>query len=290
MLRSAWKDGWQTRSRRRPFSHYLARIGLHAVLLTVGILFLLPFIWSISTSLKPMSDLFSPRPSLIPSVVRWENYRDVFDSAPFLRYYVNSIIVTIGRTVGQVFIASLAAFAFSQLRFPGRDVIFFILLAGLMVPDQVLIVPRFVIMRELGWFDTYQGLIVPLIFSSFGVFLLRQYFLGIPRDFHEAAKLEGANPFQIYKDIYLPLALPALAAFGFLAMLYSWNELLWGLTVTNSSDMRVLPVGIALFQGQHFTNNAVLLAAANMATFPLVIGFLFFNKQLVEGVALSGVK
>ena len=115
-------------------------------------------------------------------------------------------------------IASLAAFAFSQLRFPGRDVLFFILLAGLMVPDQVLIVPRFIIMRQLGWFDSYQGLIVPLLFSSFGVFLIRQYFLGIPRDFHEAAKLEGANPFQIYWDIYLPLARPALAAFGFLTL------------------------------------------------------------------------
>lgn len=274
----------------RSITHALGRIGLHTVLLTVGILFMLPFVWSISTSLKPMSDLFAVRPSLIPSEVRWENYRDVFDNAPFLRYYANSIIVTIARTVGQVAIASLAAFAFSQLRFRGKDVLFFMLLAGLMVPDQVLIVPRFVIMREFGWFDTYQGLIVPLLFSSFGVFLLRQYFLGIPRDFHEAAKLEGANPFQVYWHIYLPLARPALAAFGFLAMLASWNEFLWALTVTNQSDMRVLPVGIALFQGQFFTNNAILLAAANMATFPLLIAFLFFQKQLVEGVALSGLK
>jgi len=270
--------------------HRLTRIGLHVVLLTVGLLFMAPFIWSISTSLKPLSDLFQVRPSLIPSEIRWANYSDVFDTAPFVRFYANSIVVTIARTVGQVVIASLAAFAFSQLKFPGRDALFFVLLAGLMVPDQVLIVPRFIIMRELGWFDTYQGLIVPLLFSSFGVFLLRQYFLGIPRDFHEAAKLEGANPFQVYWDIYLPLAKPALAAFGFLTMLNSWNELLWALTVTNSADMQVLPVGIALFQGQFFTNTGILLAAANMATFPLLIAFLFFQKQLVEGVALSGLK
>lgn len=274
----------------KPLSHTLSRLALHAVLLSVGILFMLPFVWSISTSLKPMSDLFAVRPNLIPSEIHWENYRDVFDNAPFLRFYLNSIIVTVARTAGQVAIASIAAFAFSQLRFPGRDVLFLILLAGLMVPDQVLIVPRFIIMREFGWFDTYQGLIVPLLFSSFGVFLLRQYFLGIPRDFHEAARLEGANPFQVYWDIYLPLARPALAAFAFLALLSSWNEFLWALTVTNQTDMRVLPVGIALFQGQYFTNNAVLLAAANMATFPLLIVFLFFQKQLVEGVALSGVK
>jgi len=266
------------------------RLALHAALLSAGVLFMLPFVWSISTSLKSMSELFSVRPNLIPETLRWENYRAVFDNAPFVRFYVNSIVVAIARTVGQVAIASLAGFAFAQLRFPGRDVIFVALLAGLMVPDQVLIVPRFVIMREFGWFDTYQGLIVPLIFSSFGVFLLRQYFLGIPRDFHEAAILEGANPFRVYWDIYLPLARPALAAFGFLALLSSWNEFFWALTVTNQTDMRVLPVGIALFQGQYFTNNAIVLAAANMATFPLLVIFLFFQKQLVEGVALSGLK
>jgi multiple sugar transport system permease protein len=267
-----------------------SHLALHIVLLTVGIIFLLPFVWSISTSLKPVNDLFNPTPSLIPSEIRWQNYRDVFDSAPFLRYYANSIIVTVARTIGQVALASVAAFAFSQLRFPGRDLLFFILLAGLMVPDQVLIVPRFVIMREFGWLDTYQGLIIPLIFSAFGVFMLRQFMLGIPRDFFEAATLEGANPFQIFKDIYLPLAAPALAAFGFLALLASWNEFLWALTVTSSTDMRVLPVGIALFRGQFFTNNAVLLAAANLATFPLLIVFLFFQKRLVEGIALTGLK
>jgi multiple sugar transport system permease protein len=270
--------------------HLLSRIALHAVLMTVGVLFMLPFVWSISTSLKPMSDLFQVQPSLIPSEMRWQNYHDVFDSVPFLRFYFNSIVVTIARTFGQVALASVAAFAFAQLRFPGRDALFFVLLAGLMVPDQVLIVPRFVLMREFGWLDTYQGLIVPLIFSSFGVFLLRQYMLGIPRDFHEAAVLEGANPLQVYWHIYLPLAKPALAAFAFLAMLASWNEFLWALTVTSSTDMRVLPVGLALFQGQFFTNTAVLLAAANMATFPLLIAFFFFQKQLVEGVALSGLK
>jgi len=268
----------------------LSRLLLHLVLLTVGVLFMLPFVWSISTSLKPLGDLFQVRPSLIPSEIRWQNYRDVFDAVPFLRFYINSIVVTAARTVGQVALAAVAAFAFSQLRFPGRDLLFFVLLAGLMVPDQVLIVPRFVLMREFGWLDTYQGLIIPLIFSSFGVFMLRQYMLGIPRDFFEAAMLEGANPFQIFKDIYLPLTTPALAAFGFLALLASWNEFLWALTVTSSTDMRVLPVGIALFQGQFFTNTAVLLAAANLATFPLLVVFLVFQKRLVEGIALTGLK
>jgi multiple sugar transport system permease protein len=271
-------------------SYYAGRIALHGTLMLVGVIFMLPFAWSIATSLKPFGDLFSPNPKFLPSTVYWENYRTVFERSNFDRFYLNSIIVSVGRTVGQVAIASVAAFAFANLRFKGRDAIFFVLLAGLMVPDQVLIVPRFILMRELGWFDTYQGLIIPLIFSSFGAFMLRQYFLGIPRDFQEAATLEGANPLQIFWQIYLPLARPALAAFGFLAFLSSWNEFLWGLTVTSSSDMRVIPVGLALLQGQYFTNNAVLLAAANLATIPLLVAFMFFQKHLVEGVALSGLK
>jgi multiple sugar transport system permease protein len=272
--------------RSRTLKHLL----LHAVLLTTGTIFMLPFIWSISTSLKPMADLFEVTPRLIPSEMHWQNYRDVFDTVPFGRFYLNTIFVTLARTIGQVFFASMAAFAFSQLRFPGRDVLFFALLSGLMVPEQVLIIPRYIIMRQLGWLDTYQGLIIPLMFSAFGTFLLRQFFLSIPRDFHEAAKLEGANPFQIYWQIYLPLARPALAAFGFLVLLWSWNEFLWALIMTNRTNMQVLSVGIALFQGEHFTNNAILLAAANLATFPLLILFLFFQRQLVEGIALSGLK
>ena len=277
-------------TRSKLLRHYVGRVALHAALLSLGFIFMLPFLWSLSTSLKPLGDLFSPNPTFLPSHIDWDNYRTVIERSDFGRYYVNSIVVTVGRTVGQVAIAAVAAFAFSNLRFRGRDLIFFVLLAGLMVPDQVLIVPRFIIMREFGWFNTYQGLIVPLIFSSFGAFMLRQYFLGISRDFQEAATIEGANPLQIFWQIYLPLARPALAAFGFLAFLASWNEFLWGLTVTNSADMRVIPVGLALLQGQYFTNNAVLLAAANLATIPLLLAFLFFQKHLVEGITLGGVK
>ncbi len=276
--------------RNKPLRHWILRFLLHALLMTVGLIFLFPFVWSLATSLKPMADLFRPTPTLIPSKFVWGNYSEVFDSVPFVRFYLNTIIVTIARTIGGVFIASLAGFAFAQLRFPGRDLIFFVLLAGLMVPDQVLIVPRYILMRQFGWLDTYSGLIIPLLFSAFGVFLLRQFFLGIPKDFQEAATLEGANPFRVYWDIYLPLARPALSAFGFLTLLWSWNEFLWALTITNSNEMRVLSVGIALFEGQYFTNTAVMLAAANMATFPLLIIFLFFQKQLVEGIALTGVK
>jgi multiple sugar transport system permease protein len=274
----------------RSLPHLLSRLFLHLVLLTVGIIFLLPFAWSISTSLKPMQDLFRVTPNLIPSEVRWQNYGDVLNTVPFLRFYANTIIVTVARVVGQVFLASLAAFAFSRLRFPGRDVLFFTLLAGLMVPDQVLIIPKYALMRQWGWLDSYQGLIVPLLFSAFGTFLLRQYFLSIPADYQEAATIEGANPFQIYWQIYLPLARPALVAFAFLVIQWSWNEFLWALIITSRTEMQVLSVGIALLQGQYFSNNALLMAAANMATIPVLILFLVFQRQLVEGITLSGLK
>jgi multiple sugar transport system permease protein len=274
----------------RSLPHLLSRLLLHLALLTVGIIFLLPFAWSISTSLKPMQDLFRVTPNLIPSEVRWQNYGDVLNTVPFLRFYANTIIVTVARVIGQVFLASLAAFAFSRLRFPGRDVLFFILLAGLMVPDQVLIIPKYALMRQWGWLDSYQGLIVPLLFSAFGTFLLRQYFLSIPADYQEAATIEGANPFQIYWQIYLPLARPALIAFAFLVIQWSWNEFLWALIITSRTEMQVLSVGIALLQGQYFSNNALLMAAANMATIPVLILFLVFQRQLVEGITLSGLK
>jgi multiple sugar transport system permease protein len=275
---------------KRSLPYLLSRFLLHLALLTVGIIFLLPFAWSISTSLKPMQDLFRVTPNLIPSEVRWQNYGDVLNTVPFLRFYANTIIVTVARVVGQVFLASLAAFAFSRLRFPGRDVLFFILLAGLMVPDQVLIIPKYALMRQWGWLDSYQGLIVPLLFSAFGTFLLRQYFLSIPADYQEAATIEGANPLQIYWQIYLPLARPALVAFAFLVIQWSWNEFLWALIITSRTEMQVLSVGIALLQGQYFSNNALLMAAANMATIPVLILFLVFQRQLVEGITLSGLK
>lgn len=279
-----------TASGRPGLGSLLGRVALHAVLLGLGLLFALPFVWSLSTSLKPLADLFAVTPNLIPSEWRWENYADVFETVPFGRFYLNTVLVTLARVVGQVFLASLAAFAFARLRFPGREALFFLLLSALMIPEQVIIIPRYILMREFGWLDSYQGLIVPLLFSAFGTFLLRQFFLGIPNDYQEAATLEGANPFQIYWQIFLPLARPALAAFAFLVLQWSWNEFLWALIVTNSTEKQVLSVGIALFQGQYTTNTAVMLAAANLATLPVLILFVFFQKQLIEGIALSGLK
>lgn len=272
------------------FKETISHLFLHAILILVGVLFVLPFVWMIATSLKPPRDLFEVTPSFVPSEFRWQNYADVFEAVPFLRFYLNSIVVTAGRVAAQIFICSMAAFAFARLRFPGRDVLFVLLLAALMVPPQMTIIPNFILMRYFTWLDSYTGLVVPTLFSAFGTFLLRQFFLSIPNEYQEAAKLEGANPLQIYWYIFLPLAKSGLAAFALIQVLWSWNDFLWPLIITNSTKMQVLSVGLAMFQGEHATNTAVLMAAATMATVPMVIVFLLLQRQFIEGIAHSGVK
>ena len=268
----------------------LTHLALHVGLLAIGALFVLPFAWMFATSLKPMSDLFQLVPTFIPSTVRWQNYVDVVDVVPFFRFYLNSIIVTVGRVIPQIFICSLAAFAFARLRFPGREILFVALLASLMVPAQITIIPNFVIVRYLGWLDSYFGIIVPTLFSVFGTFLLRQFFMSLPNELQEAAVIEGANPLQVYWYVFMPLARPAIAAFSLIQILWSWNDFLWPLIVTSSTEMQVLPVGIAMFQGQYTTNTAILMAAATMATVPMLIVFLLAQKQLIEGISMTGLK
>ncbi len=271
--------------------HTLSRIGLHVVLLSVGAIFMLPFIWSVATSLKPLADLFQVTPRLIPSEVRWENYSDVFNTVPFERFYLNTIFVTLMRTIGQVFFASLAAFAFSQLRFPGRDVLFFMLLSGLMVPDQVLIIPRYIMMRELDWLDTYQGLIVPILFSAFGTFLLRQFFLTIPRDLEDAAKLDGAGHLRILWNVIVPLSAPALAALAIFIALAAWNEFFWPNIFLTSPEKMTLPVGLVMISGRFGSGSpVVILAALTMIVVPLLILFAFAQRRITESLAMTGLR
>jgi multiple sugar transport system permease protein len=262
----------------------------HLLLSSIGLLFMLPFAWSIATSLKTPAEMFEVTPHFLPAQPRWRNYRDVLEAVPFARFYLNSILVTAGRVAGQLLFCSMAAFAFARLRFPGRNALFFLLLCALMVPSQVTLIPNYILMQKLHWLDTYTGLIVPSLFSAYGVFLLRQSFLTIPQELHEAAVIEGANPFQIYWWVCLPLVRPAMVAFGLLVTLWSWNDFLWPLIITSRTDMQVLPMGIALFQGQFTTNTALMMAAATMATLPMVGLFLLVQRSIIGGIALSGMK
>ena len=274
----------------RRFGTLLLTLATHGLLVLFGVLFVLPFVWMVLSSLKSAGELLRVPPTFLPADPRWENYGRVLQTVPFVQFYLNSTIMTTGRVLGQLLLCSLAGFAFARLRFPGRDGLFIALLISLMVPAATTLVPNFIIVRQLRWVDTFQGLIVPTLFSAFGTFMLRQYFLTVPRDYQDAAVIDGANPLQIYWHIFLPLARPALAAFGLLVALWSWNDFLWPLIVSNRTDTQVLSVGIALFSNRAGTDTPLMMAAATMSIVPMLIIFFAVQRHLVEGIALGGIK
>lgn len=262
---------------------------LHVLLAAGAVAMMLPFLWMISTSVKEASEVLTTTPSFLPKAWSWENYALVFEQVPFARFYLNTILVMVGRVSGQILIASMAGFSFARLNFPGRNVLFIMILAMLMVPGQVTLVPNYILVKYLGWLDTYQGLIVPGLFSAFGTFLLRQYFLTLPKDLEDAAVLDGCNPFQVYLRIGLPLARSSLVAFGLIVALWSWNDFLWPLIITNKTQMQMLAVGMAYFRGQYVSSIPVMMAAATLATVPMVVAFIFVQRQLIEGITMTGI-
>ncbi|GIO90844.1 carbohydrate ABC transporter permease [Paenibacillus lactis] len=267
-----------------------SRLAAHLLLAVGALVMIIPFLWMLSTSVKSFADSMSVPPKWLPTEWRFDNYARVIDSIDFGTYYLNTVIVTLGRTAGQLVLCSLAAYAFASLRFPFKNTIFLALLAVLMVPSQVVMIPSFVIMREFEWLDTFYVLIVPGIFSAFGTFLLRQFFMTLPKDLEEAAKIDGCSYFRIYWNIYLPLSKAALVSLAIFTILASWNDLLWPLIMTSSEEMRVLSIGISSFQGQHSTDYPLLMAGAVMATLPIIILFIFLQRYFIEGIAMNGIK
>jgi len=263
---------------------------LHILLIIGSITTLMPFILMLSTSVKTPAEVLTTTPSFLPKLWRWENYVDAVTQLPFARFYLNTVLVTVARVIGQLIFASMAAFAFARLRFPGRNILFIAILAVMMVPGQVTLIPNYIILKKLGWLNTYMGLIIPSLFTAFGTFLLRQFFMTIPNDIEDAAVLDGCNPFQVYWLVALPLAGPALGALGLLVTLWSWNDFLWPLIITSSTNMQMLSVGIAYFQGQYITNYTVMMAAATIASLPMFIIFMLTQKYLIEGITMSGLK
>ncbi|MDP9313229.1 MAG: carbohydrate ABC transporter permease [Chloroflexota bacterium] len=263
---------------------------IHLVLVLGVMVMVGPFVWMILTSLKTLGEATRVPPVVLPSVWQWNNYRDVWLTLPFANFYTNTILMTAGRTIGQVVFCSMAAYAFARIQFPGRNFLFILFLSVLMVPAQVFLIPQYLIMARLGWVNTLQALIVPGMFSAFGTFLLRQFFMSMPLELEEAAKLDGANHFQIYARVMLPLAKSGLIALAIITIRWSWNDLLWPLIVINSPTKTVLSAGIASLQGQYLTHYPVLMAGAALATWPLILMFFLFQRHFVEGIALSGSK
>jgi multiple sugar transport system permease protein len=276
-----------------PFARLRFRPGalaIHALLILGAIVMVGPFVWMVLTSLKSFTESTQVPPVIFPSQLDWNNYSDVFSSLPFLNFYINTTLMALGRVVGVLFFCSMMAYALARIEFPGRNIIFLLVLSVFMVPGQVLLIPQYLIMSQLGWLNTLQALITPGLFSAFGTFQLRQYFLSLPKELEEAARLDGANHFQIYWRIMLPLVRSGLVALAILKILWSWNELLWPLIVNNSPDKLTLSAGLAFLQDEFTTNYPQMMAGATLAIAPMIVLFAVLQRYFIEGIALSGSK
>ena len=266
------------------------------ILILFALSMLVPFFAMINLSFSPNNEIFSYPPSIFPK--NWpqswtlDNYFNVFSSIPIAKYFFNSLFIAIITTIGQVLFSVFAGYAFARLKFKGSDFVFLIILITMMIPPQVNIIPLFFLMRELHLIDTYQALILPGVFGGFGVFMFRQYFLNIPKDLEESAKIDGCNIFETFCKIALPLSLPTIATLAIFTFIVSWNSFLWPLIVTNSDGMRTLPVGLAIFKGsfREITNWGDLLACAVICTVPTIFVFLIGKKYFINDLLQGSLK
>jgi multiple sugar transport system permease protein len=270
---------------------------LTAALLALAALWLAPIVWVVVTSLKPSADIIRLPPEWIPWPATSAHYHEVLlgssRTARIGRAFVNSLVVAMGSVALVLATSALAAYPLARLRFPGRDLIFGVLVGSLMIPNAVLLVPQYVLTQKLGWLSTYQGLIVPeaAMLFAFGVFLLRQFFLGIPRELEDAARIDGAGAWQVFARIVVPLSQPVLAALGIFAFRSAWNDFLWPLIAVNKPEMFPLPVALALLRSAYSSESyGPIMAGAALSALPLLVVFVVANRRIVEGVRLSGLK
>jgi multiple sugar transport system permease protein len=263
---------------------------LHLVIYALAIVVIAPFLWMILTSFKDMSEIYVYPPKWLPEKFNFDNYINAFTAAPFGRYYLNSLIVAFAVTLGQLITCSMAAFAFARLRFKGRDILFYIFLGTMMIPYNVTMIPSFMVLYWLGWIDSYYALIVPGLASAFGTFLLRQFFITIPRELEEAAYIDGATRFQVLRRIIVPLAKPALATLAIFTFMGVFNDFIWALIVINSEQMQTVQLGLAIFRDRYLTEWDLLMAGSVTAVLPILIVFFFAQKYFIKGITLSGLK
>jgi multiple sugar transport system permease protein len=262
------------------------------VLLAIGVVAAFaPLFYMVTTSLKTMTTAFRFPPQWIPDPVVWRNYVEIWSRIPLFQMLLNSFKVSGLTVLGTLFSCSLAGYAFARIRFWGRDVLFVAVLATLMIPNQVTLIPTFLLMRKLGWVDTHLPLFVPAWFGpAFGTFLMRQFYKTVPRELEEAAKLDGCNPLRAFFGIFLPLSGPVMATVAIFAFLTSWNSLLWPLVFLQSRNLMTFPVGLTWLSGRYFAEIPFLMAAATISIIPTVVLFVALQKFFVQGVVLSGMK
>lgn len=264
---------------------------LNHVLLMVGsVAMLFPFLWMILTSLKTKSEASAIPPPIFAAEAQWGNYKRLFEAIPFGSLYFNTIISSLLITVSQVVICSLAAYAFARIRFPLKNLLFILVLSVLMVPGQVFLIPQYLIIQSMGLLNSIPALIIPSMFSSFGTFLLRQFFMTLPIELEEAARIDGCSRVGILFKISLPLCVPGMISLGIFALLYGWNSLLWPLIVNTDMKYMTLAAGLSSFQGQYGTDFPLMMAGAFLSVLPLIVLFLIFQKQFIQGIAFTGSK
>lgn len=266
----------------------------YMILVVGSITMVAPFLWMITTSLKDAGAVFSFSDKWweewIPHSFVWQNYTKAFQVVPFLQFYLNTIFVSVCVTLGTVMTSACAAYSFARLHFPGRDKLFFGYLATMMIPGAVTMIPVFILLRYMGWVDTYKAMIIPAVFNASGTFMLRQFFLTLPRELEDAAKIDGCSYFGIFWKIILPLSKPALATLTTFTFMGSWMNFMWPLIVINTHEKFTLPIGLSYFQSLHNTNWTLLMAASVMTILPILIVFIFNQRFFVEGIKLSGLK
>lgn len=274
---------------------YVAVERLTSIVLTIaGVLIaammLLPIVWMAFTAFKPEADVVTYPPTLWPREFTFENFVDVWDRIPFARLYLNTIVFAGAVTVISLFFDSMAAYALARIPFRGRGVLFVLILVLLMIPFQVTLIPLYDMLNGLGLTNTLPGMIIPRMTNAFGIFFLRQFFLSLPRDLEEAARVDGASEWRIYWGIILPLARPALLTLALFHFQYNWNDLLWPLIMSSDVASATLPAGLALFMGQHVVEYGLLMAGSLLALLPVVLFFLLIQRSFVAGIATSGLK
>ena len=262
----------------------------HLLIYVLAIITIAPFVWMILTSFKDIGEIFSYPPQWLPEELKFENYINAFQAAPFGRYYLNSVFVAVVVTIGQLITCSMAAFAFARLNFRGRNALFFIFLGTMMIPYNVTMIPSFMVLYWLGWIDSFKALIVPGLASAFGVFLLRQFFLTIPKELEEAAYIDGATRFGVLRRIIIPLSKPALATLAIFTFMGVFNDFIWALIVINTEELRTVQLGLAIFRDRYLTQWDLLMAGSVTAVLPILIVFFFAQSYFIKGITLSGLK
>ena len=276
--------------KKKKSSAVLRRVLLYIVLILIAVIMVVPFLWMLSTSLKTQYDAVKIPPVWIPDPPQWENYVKLFTEQPMFQFMLNTIKIVFFVVLGQLFFSSLAAYSFARISFKGRNVVFFFYIATLMVPGQVTMIPTYLMFAKAGLTDNHLALILPAFFSAFGVFLLRQFFMSLPRELEESAEIDGCNPFMTYWRIMLPLVVPAMLTLGVFTLMNTWNDYMGPLIYLSSPEKYTMTLGIAYFKGVYTTQWNLVMAGSIVSVVPILIAYLCAQKYFIEGIAFSGVK